>query len=114
MAGLFDRRFCRVALRTFTDSPDSIRRAEGQGDLAFRNIIIMRIDADEGATGSLQHSLRKMAHRGNGAASAQFNHGQPRGAFRQLVQPLAKPLLLRVGAMAEPGPVAEHQNVGPC
>ncbi len=33
-----------VALRTFTDFLDSIRRTEGQGDLAFRNIIFTRID----------------------------------------------------------------------
>src|SRR6266576_1077457 len=96
-----------------TNSPRPFRRAERQSDVASRNILLTGVDADELAAEALHDPLRSMADGGDGAACAQFNHGQLRGGFGQSVEPRGKSLLLRVSAMTEPRPIAEHQDVGP-
>jgi hypothetical protein len=68
-----------------------------------------RIDADERGGDSLLHLLRGEAHRGDGAACPQFHYRQLGRGFRQFFEPSAKSLVLRLRAVAEPRPVAEHQ-----
>src|SRR6266446_6121244 len=101
--------------RTFgaaTDFLNSLRSAERQSNLAARNVVLSRVDANEPAADALQRPLRGVPHGGNGAASAQFNHGQVGRGFGQSVEPHSKAFMLRLSSVTEPRRVAEHQDVG--
>ena len=113
----------RVVVATDSDEiAEAIRASGGEAQMTRSDHVsgsdrafeaISRVDPDQDAPRRRGHSFRKITYRRHGTAGPNLNNDQAPVFKSNPMKPFVQNVLLLPAPLGTPGPVPEHQDIGP-